>query len=184
MGVNVQATLSPKADWQTVGEVASILLGAKAYSETISNGGYSSFEAARVEGFTFKSYKSHSKGSPELIDIVLKGNRSNPVMAALEKSDGYPYRLWYNLEDRSLYPKCTAAKIALALGIVKFFGGRITYNDAEGPTRSFKTPRYIGAENGKPYDELQKAMLALKPLTQKDIGRVRKYAAYDVEVAG
>ena len=138
-----------------------------------SNGaGYS----ASVEDITSKSFRpTHT---PEYIYIVVPGDAENPAAKLIATSDKMPYQMWYGLENRFLYPKATAAKIALAHGIVKFFGGKIKWNDAIGKSSTFPTPRYIGAENGKPWYQLQDAILALKPLTQSDVDAMNQWASY------
>ena len=175
MGVNCCVTLNPKADWKTVRDVACKLLGAPMHKEPIGRDG--SYAAWLTEPSGAKRYEPCTD-QPAYIYLLLHGDEKNPVMQAIAESDGTPYQFWYGIENRFLYPRATAAKIALCVGLVKFFGGSITYNDAEGKKRTFKPPRYIGAEDGKPWRQYQDAQLALKPLTQKDIDRCRKYAAY------
>lgn len=82
------------------------------------------------------------------------------------------------MERRSLYPKATAAKIALAEGITKFFGGKITYNDFTGRSRKFPTLKDFTGEGNTAFYRYQKALESLKPLTQADMDRCAKYAAY------
>lgn len=174
MGVNCSVRLSAKTTWEYVHKVATALLGTPLHREDFSTGsGWAAYAPKQPSQFE-PTY------CPEYIDILVPLVAGNPASDLIEVSDrdgGY-YRLWYGLESKSLYPKATAAKIALAEGICKFFGGRITYNDATGAARSFKAPAYIGAEDGKPWYRLQQALLDIKPLTQKDIERNQKHAAY------
>lgn len=89
-------------------------------------------------------------GSPEYIYIMAIGSVENP-----------------------------AAKIALTLGLVRFFGGEITYNDAtcDHPVK-FPTPKWIGATNGLDWQRLHQEILDLKPLAAEDIEKCQKWAAY------
>jgi hypothetical protein len=114
---------------------------------------------------------------PQYIDILVDGDLENPVLKEIGKSDSIPYQLWYGLETRSFYPKASAAKIALIRGIVKFFGGKITYNDSTDEGRTY--PRKIKkGESDKAFYQFQDALLKLKPLTQQDIDDCQQYAAY------
>jgi hypothetical protein len=173
MGINCSAKLSNKATWEYVGMVASVLLGAKATKQKL---GADSFHAV-VEGFNRNTWKPTSM--PEYIYILVNGFVDNPVAKAIQDTDELPYHMWYGLEQRSLYPKATAEKIALTLALVKFFGGEITYNDAscDGP-ETFPVPKYIGAQGGKEWQRLHQEILDLKPLTQADIDACKKWAAY------
>jgi hypothetical protein len=172
MGVNCSVTLNPKAEWRYVGLVASILLGDKPYKDNFSSGW-----SAKSKKYGYG--KTRSAHDPSYCYILAQGDPDNPAAKLIQESDGeLPYEIWYGLERKSLYPKATAAKIALAEGICKFFGGTIVYNDATDAKRTFPCPGYIGAEDGKAWYRLQQAILDLKPLTTKDIERNQKHAAY------
>lgn len=176
MGVNCYVTLNPKADWRTVGTVAAILLGDKAEKKPLGTDGSFHTQAA-----TFGFGKAQViELQPEYLNILLALNDKNPVAKLINKSDGYQgsYRLWYGLESKTLYPKATAAKIALAEGICKFFGGKIVYNDCTDKKRTFPAPSYIGASDAKPWERLHQALFDLAPLTDADLKRCAKHAAY------
>lgn len=175
MGVNCQVTLSPLANWQTVGTVAAILLGDKPEKLPLGTDTFHTLAAT----FRYGKVNVH-ENQPEYVDILIPLDGKNPVAKAINKSDGRNnlYPLWYGLESKVLYPKATAAKIALAEGICKFFGGRIIYNDATDKKRTFQTPRYIGATNGKKWERLHQALFDLTPLSTADLKRCTKYAAY------
>lgn len=172
MGVNCCVRLNEGAGWKKVGKVACVLLGAKVHREPLGKDGWHLV----VEGFGYGEYKATH--TPEYIDIMVCGDADNPAARSIAASDGLPYRLWYGLENRSLYPKATAAKIALALAITKFFGGRITYNDSSGKKRTFLSPFDFKPETDKAFYAFETALEALKPLTVKDIKQCEKYAAY------
>lgn len=191
MGVNFSGYLNEGATWDKVGQVASVLLGAKANKAPLGDiGGYH----AIVDGFDNRENQSekvarrllgqapYSKfratGTPEYIDILLEGKPDNPVVKAIAESDGTPYALWYGLENRFIYPKASAAKIALASGLVKFFGGKGYYNDCSDKKFNFKSRLNFKGGTEASFYRYQDALLALKPLTQKDIDRCKKYAGY------
>lgn len=172
MGVNCKVFLNNGADWRKVGQVACVLLGANVRRSPLGRDGWS----ARVEGF---GYGKHvATYDPGYIDILVSGDEKNPLAKLIEESDRMPYHLWYGLETRFLYPKATAAKIALAEGITKFFGGRIIYNDCTDEKHRFLSRLDFIGESDKSFYRFQTALLELKPLTQKDIDRCAKYASY------
>ena len=172
MGTNCCVRLNEGADWHKVGEVACVLLGAKKHREPAGRNGWRIF----VEGFGYGKFRHCS--IPEYVDVMGVGDKENPVLKAIESTDCVPYPLCYGLESRGLYPKATAEKIALAEGITKFFGGRIVYNDCTDRKRTFKTLIDFKGESDKAFYRYQTALEKLKPLTQKDIDRNAKYAAY------
>jgi len=173
MGVNCSVQLSNGAEWQKVGQVACVLLGAKSHREPLGNdGGWHLV----VDGFGFGKYAVTC--DPSYVDILVSGDADNPASKAIAESDSLPYRLWYGLERRSLYPKATAAKIALAEGITKFFGGKIVYNDSTDKKASFKPLASFTQESNAAFYRFQNALESLKPLTKADIERCAKYAAY------
>jgi len=190
MGVNCSVRLNEGAEWMKVGQVASVLLGAKVRKAPLGEDGYH----ALVEGFDNRDSqpvrvanrllgklhcgKYNATSVPEYIDILVDGDPENPVAKAIAESDSLPYALWYGLEKRSLYPKATAAKIALAEGIVKFFGGAGVYNDCTDKKMRFLSRLDFKGEDDASFYRFQDALLALKPLKQKDIDRCAKYASY------
>lgn len=174
MGVNCNVTLSQYATWKAVGQVACVLLGARVTKEQFGSG-LKGWHAA-VEGFGYGKFEATH--TPDYIDILISGDVSNPVSKALQDGDSMPYRLWYGIERKSLYPKATAAKIALAEAITKFFGGKITYNDCTDESASFPIRRWIGDESNAAFERFQVELMELKPLGKQDIDRCAKYAAY------
>ena len=174
MGVNCRATLNEGADWRKVGQVASVLLGAKMRRESLGKDGW----LIVVEGFGYGKF-SPWISEPSYIDIHVCGDaETNAAAYQINQSDGMPYQMSYNMERRSLYPKASAAKIALAEAIAKFFGGEFLYNDYNGRKRKFPTLKKFTGEREAEYYRFQKALEALKPLTQADIDRCAKHAAY------
>lgn len=191
MGVNCKVVLNEGADWDKVGQVASVLLGAEIKKAPLGTDGYH----AQVQGFDdresqaetfarrllgkepYKRYRAFDY-TPSYIDILIEGDKDNPVTKAIAESDGFSYALWYGLEARSIYPKASAAKIALAAGLAKFFGGKGVYNDCTDKKMYFPSRLNFIGENDPAFYRYQDALLALKPLTQKDIDRCAKYASY------
>lgn len=164
-----------------VATVAAILLGATPEKQVFSGGGYRAH--ARGAEVLPSNYSA-----PTLVEIVIKLNPDNFVAAEILRSDGTKkgeYHLTYHFEsgpmgEPLIMPKSTAAKISLSKALIEFFGGTIDFNDSDSSELDFKSPRKkdISASDGKPWYSLQDRILALKPLTQKDMDAVSKFAAY------
>lgn len=185
MGVNCSAKLSHGATWEYVGLAAAILLGSTPEKKWLSNSG-KQFYVAHVPGFDGRKcdYRPCA-GMPDYIYLMVPLTKGNPVADAIRKSDtdGKPdtrYAMWYGIEGRTLYPRASAAKIALAEALTKFFGGRIDHNDSDAARdKNYPMPKYLAdLNNDANFDRLQRALMNLKPLTKKDIERCKKYAAY------
>jgi hypothetical protein len=184
MGVNVRAQFSAGTRVNDVATVAAILLGAEPRKSMFnlinSDGGYS----AKVTGVKVVP----NNYIATMVDIVVPLNPENPLAAEIIKTDGNAkgeYWLSYHFEsgpmgEPLIMPKNTPAKIALSKALVKFFGGTIDFNDSDNSELDFKSPRKsdISATDGKPWYSLQDRILAVKPLTQKDMDAVAKFAAY------
>lgn len=175
MGVNVSVKFPSGVRMSDVATVAAILLGSE--KEWDKNGRWIN----PVPGV-----QRESTSVPEMAYIKLPVKAyNNPVADEIRKSDGDLYFLSYHYEsgkhgETSIIPKCTAAKIALCVGLVKFFGGTVDFNDCDSVNINMrKTPRKpIAPSDGKPWVNFQKAMDTIKPLTEKDAERVKKWAAY------
>lgn len=176
MGVNCNAYLSPKTRWEDVRLAAAALLGVK-LEKCPSRYNVDSWWA-EIPKDVPPSERWRSTSMPECIYILAPLTEGNPVSDAIKESDSSPYYMWYGLENRYIGPKATAAKIALTEALCKFFGGKMVYNDSTGKKRTFPAPPYIGAQDGKPWKTLHQAFLDIKPLTEKDMKRVEKHAAY------
>lgn len=172
MGVTCSVRLNDGACWKKVGQVACVLMGATTHREPLGRDGWH----LMVDGFGYGRWEKTN--NPSYIDVLVSGADDNPIVRSIADSDSIPYRMWYGLESRSLYPKAKAAQIALAEGITKFFGGRITYNDCTDKKRSFASPADFTKETNTSFYAFQNALESLKPLTQKDVDRCQKYAAY------
>jgi hypothetical protein len=176
MGVNVKCELAAGTRLKDVASVAAALLGNKAEHKPIDN---SKGIFARVDGV-------HTERTSflEMVTIVIKLDAKNPAAKEIIKSDGNPYHLTYHYEsgpmgEPLLMPACTAAKIALCVGLVKFFGGKVLFNDCAAKSPTFRRERRTdihAADN--PWDHFQKRILAIKPLTAADVAKYEKYSGY------
>ena len=162
MGVDCYICLAPGTRARDVATVAAILHGESASKEPIHGGGY----VAKVQGVRVENCAA----VPECVDLCWNTGR-----------------LFYHFEcarapgHTLVMPRATAENIAMGRALVKFFGGKLAYNDcAFAGTFDFEAaqPAYIPATDNKSWRQLQDAMLALMPLTEADIAAERQHAAY------
>ena len=160
MGINVKCYLAAGTRLRDVAMVAAALLGNKAVHSPIAG---SDGIFARVEGVL----PFERTSSVEMVYMILKLDKNNPAAAEIIKSDGNPYHLSYHYE-------------AGPLGVVKFFGGKVLYNDcaAKSPTLRRKPRPDIHAEDNPDWDHFQRRILAVKPLTAADVAKYEKYSGY------
>lgn len=89
----------------------------------------------------------------------------------------------YNMLHLSSSP----TRIALAIRLAEFFGGIVDYNDCDEDgkelrfRRSRAVPNMLADMEDEDYGRFQRALMALEPLTKKEIRAARKFAAYKEE---
>lgn len=109
--------------------------------------------------------------------------------SAYEQADGQSsHEAFYHFENpdgsRCVSVGSTPFWIAVGRGLVKFFGGRMTYQDTTDKVDfRAKKPRACNSpEDGRPWCDFQKAVLAVKAVTKAELRAAAKLAAYnDVE---
>ena len=154
MGVNVNCYLSVGTRIRDVAKVAAALLGNQVTRQEDTRGGTAIF--ANVQGV-----KCTSTTVLEMADIVIDLSVDNPAAQDIRKSDGAKYGLIYHYESSKpgmplLMPASTAAKIALCVGLAKFFGGIVDFNDCDSRNVDYRSPARddIHAEDGEPWNSL------------------------------
>ena len=175
MGIDTEIRISKDARIDDVAEVIGILSGLTPEWVTSSGASWVKVEGVKVEGIVnipscAEIYIMALKEETALVD----GTASHFVMFHFQPSE---CALTHNL----MIPPSTAYWIAVGLKLCKFFGGSVRYNDCDSlrAERYFKRPRKDNApSDGKPWKDFQKEMFNLKPLTQKDLDRAGKVAAY------
>lgn len=179
MGVNCWTYLPAAVRIDDVAKVAAALIGHKSRHESI---GGSDGIFAHVDGW---KTTTANETMPHCAYIVLDATIKTPAAEALRDSDGDAYHLLYHFEsgrngEKAIGPKCTAVKIALCVGLVSFFGGTVDFNDCDDVDVDFrrKPKPDIHASDGEEWDRFQKRILAVKPLTQEDIGRYAERSAH------
>lgn len=180
MGVNVGCQLPHGTRIKDVAKVAAALLGHE--SKHVPIGGSDS-TFATVKGYDLKA-AGDSSFQVTLAYVVLDTTTGNPAAQAILKSDGERYHLLYHFEYSKLgpgtTPKCTAAKIALCVGLVRFFGGTVDFSDCDAKDVNLrvKAKTDIHASDGPEWSEFQNRILAVQPITKDDIAKYEKFAAY------
>jgi hypothetical protein len=177
MGVNAKCEFPYGTRVKDVAAVAAALLGHEKKHEPIRG---SSATFANVKG-----WKVEGAGSdPTLAHIVLDVIVDNPAAKLIRKSDGDRYHLLYHFEGNNghplIGPKCTAAKIALCAGIVKFFGGTVDFNDGDDKRVNMrvKARADIRASADPEWSLFQQRILAVQPITAEEISKYKKFASY------
>ena len=74
----------------------------------------------------------------------------------------------------------TARNIAIAKGLVDFFGGKIDFNNCDCVECDYYIPEqlYINAEDGDEWDKLQYRINSIEPITLHHIKECNIFAAY------
>jgi len=174
MGLDAYIYLPKDARIRDVAKVMGLLMGLPPVWDGVSDARWITVDGTSAEGIKeipecANIYVEAPKGE-KLID----GKRIHFCMFHYELSGKYSN---YSL----LMPRSTAFWIAVGIGLCKFFGGAIDYNDCDegGINRRFKRPRKNNApEDGKPWDDFQKELETVKPLTKKDIEKAVKFSGY------
>jgi len=174
MGVNVKAYFAPGTRARNVATVAGALLGLPTQWKQFEGFGDSSSGHATNNAGVI----ANGQAGCAYIVIPLAGI-DNPAAKAIHKSDGANYHLFYCYEGEhkeggpEILPACIPVKIALCAELIRFFGGHCDFNDCDEQDVDLRVkPNPLRrASDGKEWEQLQQAILAVKPLTQKDINK-------------
>jgi hypothetical protein len=173
MGVNVNAYLPAGVRISEVAKVIGILLGSQ-----------KEWEPGR-RWLNVAGIRQLPTSVPELAEIRIDlTDANNPTAKAIRESDGNIYSMDYFFESNhggpQLYPKCTAAKIALCKAVVIFFGGSVDYNDSDRVEVNLRaeTRLPVNHSDDAAFADFQEALWRLPALTPADIQAVAEWAAY------
>lgn len=171
MSVDTRIRLPEDVRISDVAEAMGILAGLKPEARPLSDGYWSVW----VPGATARGHEN----IPQMATITLSG----------EMVDGQKeHQAYYHYEmdagepaGRLVSVRCTPFWIAIGKALVDFFGGTVDYADCDDVKVNYrrKKPRKANNEaDGKPWQDFQEAMFALKPITKADINKCRQWAAY------
>lgn len=168
MGVDCSLTLPNRARVRDVADVMGMLLGCRSELHPLTdNAIYNT-----VEGVAIEKYQTDALAQCCYITINPPGGRRWEVM--------YHFEWDRNGGGRGIILRSRAEYLALLVGLAKFFGGIMDYMDSDEVSNDFEAPEnsLIGATNGQEWDDWQRAMHAVQPLTKADIAAMREHAAY------
>ena len=172
MGVNSEVYLPSDVRVEDVADVLGILAGLKPQKKHFKSYGGDGFYV-EVEGVEVKICEN----VPSMVEIILSGD-------LVDGEQGHCVSYHFECKrggERMLYPKSTPFWIAVSKKLCKFFGGCIDYHDCDagGINARWKKPRKKNnPDDGKPWNDLEKAKLALKPVSMKEIRDANKLAGY------
>lgn len=171
MGVDCRVCLPAAAKFRDVADVIGILLGQPFGVEKLSG---SDGIHVVVEGVEMKK----SDAVIECAEIIIP-SKDRWFFYHFEFS-GPSYNDHDTQVGRGLLLRSRAENIALAVGLVRFFGGSVDFNDADLSDCDFAWPEQpdIRANNGEAWNRYHERMAALKPLTKADIDQYKVDAAY------
>jgi hypothetical protein len=178
MGVDCKISLPQEVRVGNVASVIGILLGNKV---TLNHhiGHSHPYVSAEVEDVSV----TPASGIPSCVYIKIEntdqGNRQ--FLYHMEWTRGTSKDQEHNVgHGRGIMIGSTAENIAMGIRLVKFFGGEIDFNDCDEINCNIKRPKRkdITACNGKSWDNFQKRIAKVKPLTLEDIWDCEKFASY------
>lgn len=167
MGVDIILSLPSDVRVRDVMDVIGILAGCVVEERQSMYGAYKVVVGVKLKGCEDIPCSDITIMSPE----TMGGTRAHSVLYHYEGQNG----------QRLLCPRSTAFWIATARRLVDFFGGSLIYQDSEGdkPDYQKRRPRKTnGPEDGKPWEDFQRAKFSLKPLTEEELKAADKWAAY------
>jgi len=179
MGVDTRILLPEDVRVGNVAQVIGILAGLPKTWVTSNNG---SCKWIKVDGVKVESLEN----MPATCRIIL--NIPDHWGRLVDKEQVH-HTLFHFEPDmkkggRLMIPPSTPFWIAVGIGLCKFFGGQIDFNDCDskGWDRQFRKPRPTNSPNvGRPWDNFQQAMFDLKPVTTADMKFANKKASYKNE---
>jgi len=182
MGVNTQTYLPHDVQVRDVAEVIGLLAGLKSTQMKSISDTYRTVPGVKIEV---------CNKVPEMCTIIIRAPKGKTLVDGesvhhvhFHFEIGYKYSGKYG---RYLSPRATPFWIAMMIRVAKFFGGRVFYRDCEGKTaaygvyanRYFTKPRkHNDPEDDVEYSRFQKEIYSVKPITQADINRANRVAAY------
>jgi hypothetical protein len=174
MGVDCKTYLPPNVRIRDVANILGIAAGLKPHmyqSEQFSDSSWAEVNGVSVSG----------SGIVTLANIDLRG----------DMVDGMKHHfVSYHFEashsgDRLLMPRSTAFWIACMKRLVDFYGGRIDFNDCDDTDVDYEVPPKSNEENcpedGDEWDDFQKRVLAVEPVTKAEMEYLDGVAAYKLE---
>jgi hypothetical protein len=171
MGIDASISFPPNVQVNDVAAVAARLLGCEAARKTLDEESGSTYAA--VTGIEVQSIKD----LPECVRILIRefdaeGNKIRSLAGLL-------YHFEWSGGRRGIFRSPTPRNIALLRGLADFFGGKVDYNDCDSTKCDYEVPDKSNTmncpEDGKPWQDLQDRILAVKPISKETLDECKKY---------
>jgi len=165
MGIDTHIYLPNDVRLHDVAQIMGLLAGCKRSNE----------KYRIVEGVTYRMVPS----IPEMPIIHLENE--NGLIDGAKVHEAYYHFEMDDANYRLIGVRPTRFWIAIGYKLIEFFGGHIDINDCDNKecNKRFKNPRkHNNPDDGKPYEDFEKAMRDIEPLTDKDLANI-KDALYD-----
>ena len=174
MGVDTYIYLPKDVRVHEVAEVMGILAGLKPKWAGANGSIWAEVKGASVKGIEI---------IPGAANIYLEADKGKKFIdGEREHFCMYHYEVGGHYSNYVLLsPRSTALWIAIGIGLCKFFGGGIDYNDCDagGINRRFPRKRKNNSpDDGKAWDLFQKEIMSIKPLSDKDLEKAEELASY------
>ena len=184
MGVNVNIGLPNNAQLRDVANTIGILAGLKPVERALDNARDSFF--IEVPGVSLRPC------GPGLESCAYIDIRSPDGEKMVDGETDHSWLMFHfemempsaddsDIRDyaRGLLPSATPFWIAVGRRLVQFFGGWFIPNDCDGKVELYIAPHYLnGAVNGEAWDQQQRRIFELQPVTAKELKDAVKVAAY------
>jgi hypothetical protein len=163
MGVDCNIWLPSRVRIRDVADVIGILAGLKPEKHLLQAGGEDGLWAVRVPGVTYEGITTMPECARITIDVQ---GEKHWTLYHFEPSNG----------ERLLMPSSTPFWLAIGSGLVKFFGGRLQYQDCDDKIDEEYSVDYdTNPEDGEPWQAFQARMFNLQPAWPADF---KQHAAY------
>ena len=168
MSVRCQITLPGWARVNDVAKVIGVLAGAEATMGVMPGS-----DECVVDGVSVGSFDTGGLAGCARIEFLLDGEPED-VMYHFEWDEP-------DVAGRGLLPSSTPFWCAVGKRLVEFFGGSVGYMDWDNSTDVVvwpKDPTLYRASNGDAWDDLQRMIHNIQPVTRAEYEAARSVAAY------
>jgi hypothetical protein len=184
MSVDTQVSLPAGTRLRDVADVIAILLGKpKSWTAIIES-----------QGVLGGSQTKHNlkqpteKGWTEVEGITFKVSETQPECCTINIDGiGSPWWFFYHFEfgkGPGMIGGSRAERICLHRKLADFFGGTVDYQDCDSKSVNYrvKPPAWTGRhDSDEHFHRLQMAKWNLQPMSQEEIAKCERYAAYKAE---
>jgi hypothetical protein len=163
MSVACNIWLPSRVRIRDVADVIGILAGLKPKKHLLEAGGEDGLWCVRVPGATYEGIKEIPECARIMVDVA---GEKHWTLYHFEPSE----------EGRLLMPPSTPFWLAIGSGLVRFFGGRLQYQDYDDKIDEEYSVDYdINPEDGELWQSFQERMFNLRPVNPADF---KQHAAY------